>query len=59
MAEGETKGDKDVADFAKAVDSAAVCATEDAAGGHGIDERFRPAQRRLPWATDGGAISKL
>ena len=38
MAKRETKGDTQIADFAKTVvDSSAVCATKDTAGGHGTD----------------------
>ena len=38
MAKRKTKGDKQIADFAKTVvDSSAVRATKDTAGGHGID----------------------
>ena len=37
MAKRKAKDDKQIADFANNVDPAAVCATKDTAGGHGID----------------------
>ena len=49
MANRTTKGDKQIADFAKTVvDSAAVCATKDTAGGHGIDVCMCLAGARTP-----------
>ena len=65
MANRTTKGDKQIADFAKTVvDSAAVCATKDTAGGHGIDVCMCMAgcedtSYYLAWASRKGACYML
>ena len=65
MTKRKTKGDKQIADFAKTVvDSAAVCATKDTAGGHGIDvcmcmAACKDTSYYLGWASRPGACHML
>ena len=58
----KTKGDKKIADFANNVDPAAVCATKDTAGGHGIDVCVAGCEDTgyyLSWASRKGACYML
>lgn len=62
MAQSRTKGDKNIANFAKPIDAAAVRATEDTAGSHGLDVCMagrENASYYLAWASSRGACEML